>query len=341
MSCYNLCLLGFGNVGRALAELLVKKDEEMREEFGIEWRITGVATRRMGWLASPEGFDLVKLLAGDVVANVEPQPYGVREWLKTARADVLFETTSLNHLTGRPAIDYLRAALEAGAHAITANKGAVVHGYRELSELARNVGKRFFFEATCLDSAPVFSLFRETLPAARLLSFKGIFNSTTTVILEEMEAGKSFEDGVRRAQALGITETDPSQDVDGWDAAVKLCAIANVLMSVPLKLDEIEREGIRGLNTEKVRAARDVGRPFRLVARAARTIDNRVVASVRPEQISGDDPLGAISGTSLMVHFELDMMPGLTVTSHHPNLQSTAYAFARTCNALKAQVNEN
>ena len=108
MSCYNLCLLGFGNVGRALAELLVKKDEEMREEFGIEWRITGVATRRMGWLASPEGFDLVKLLAGDVVANVEPQPYGVREWLKAARADVLFETTSLNHLTGRPAIDYLR-----------------------------------------------------------------------------------------------------------------------------------------------------------------------------------------------------------------------------------------
>src|SRR5205085_1251991 len=239
-----------------------------------------------------DGFEVKELLSGTQTERVEAQPFNVREWLKAAHAQVLFETTSLNHLTGQPAIDYLRAALEAGAHAITANKGAIVHGYRELSELAQTVGKRFFFEATCLDSAPVFSLFRETLPAARLLSFKGIFNSTTTVILEEMEAGKSFEDGVRRAQALGITETDPSQDVDGWDAAVKVCAIANVLMSVPLKLDEVEREGIRGLNPEKVRAARDVGRPFRLVARAARTIDDRVVASVRPEQVFGDDPLG-------------------------------------------------
>src|SRR5207237_5861630 len=150
------------------------------------------------------------------------------------------------------------------------------------------------------------------------------------------EAGKSFEDGVRRAQALGITETDPSQDVDGWDAAVKVCAIANVLMSVLLKLDEIEREGIRGLSPEKVRAAREEGRPFRLVARAARTTDDRVVASVRPEQVFGDDPLGTISGTSLMVHFELDMMPGLTVTSHNPNLQSTAYGLlADFINAVK------
>jgi len=336
MRCYNLCLLGFGNVGRALAELLVKKDEEMRERFGIEWRITGVATRRRGWLARPEGFDVSKILAGEPLEHFELEPKDVREWLKMARADVLFETTSLNHETGQPAIDYIRAALELGAHAITANKGVVVHGYRKLNELAGTAGKRFFFEATCLDSAPVFSLFRETLPAANLNGFKGIFNSTTTVILEEMEAGKSFDEGVRRAQMLGVTETDPAHDVDGWDAAVKVCAIANVLMNVPLRLDEIEREGIRGLTNEMVRVAREEGRPFRLVSRAARIVDGGVAASVRPEQISLNDPLGSVSGTSLMIHFDLDMMPGLTIASHNPNLQSTAYGLlADFINAVK------
>ncbi len=197
MKRYNLSLLGFGNVGGALARLLASKAEEMREEFGIEWRITGVASRRLGWRVSQEGFDVERLLAGDLSGSVKAE--NVREWLSAARADALFETTSLNHETGQPARDYIRAALEHGAHAITANKGAVVHGYRELTELARERGKKFFFEATCLDSAPVFSLFRETLPAARLKSFKGAFNSTTTLILEEIEAGKSFEDGVERA----------------------------------------------------------------------------------------------------------------------------------------------
>jgi homoserine dehydrogenase len=323
MKTFNLCLLGFGNVGRALARLLDDKSAEMREGYGIEWRITGVATRRMGWIASAEGLPVESLLSGAVAAGASP-PGNAREWLAAARCDVMFEITSLEPLTGEPAVGHVRAALEAGAHVVTANKGAIVHAYRELRALAGARGRRFLFDATVTDM-PVFSLFRECLPAVRLRAFSGILNSTSNVILEEIERGRTFAEGVRRAQTLGIAETDPTYDVDGWDAAVKTCALANVLMDTPLRLDEIEREGIRALDAESVRAGRAAGRPYKLVSRAERTAGGGVAARVRAEQIAADDPLAAVNGTSLSINFESDILPGLTVTAHHPDLQSTAY----------------
>ena len=333
---YNLCFLGFGNVGRALARLLETKSVEMEEQFGIRWRIAGVATRRMGWIAAPDGIETDEILAGKNVRQVVPAPRDVREWLRAARADVLFETTSLEPQTGQPAIEHLRAALESGAHAITANKGAVVHGFEELSALAAERGKRFMFESTVADCLPVFSLFRETLPAARLLSFRAVLNSTTSIILEEIERGRTFDEGVARAISLGVTETDPGYDVDGWDAAVKVCALARVLMSAPLKLEDVRREGIRDLNAESIRAARAAGTPFKLISQAQRTEEGRVSASIAPERIAPDDPLSSTSGTTLTINFELDVLHGLTLTAHSPNLQSTAYGLlADFINAVK------
>lgn len=318
MKRYRLCFLGFGNVGRALARLLVAKSTELRERYEIEWEIVGVATRRMGWRASGEAIDVSN--ADDIQSQL-----GFSEWLATARPDVLFETTSLNPETGQPAIDYLKASLQAGAHTITANKAPIVYAYDELNEIAKTNGKSFLFEATVLDSAPVFSLFRETLPGVKVRGFSGVFNSTTNVILETMEAGRSFAEGVKTAQELGVAETDPTHDVEGWDSIMKICAIARVILRTPLLPSEVRREGIRGLDSETVQAARAEGRPFKLLSRATVNADGSVTASVRPEQIGAGDPFGSVRGTSLAIHFELDTIPGLTVVSHRPNLQSTAY----------------
>ncbi|MEP6637049.1 MAG: homoserine dehydrogenase [Acidobacteriota bacterium] len=325
MKQYNLAFLGFGNVGRALVRLLIAKEAELRDQYGIEWRITGVASRSRGWLTRAEGYEPATVLANDLLAEKSSRATGIAEWLAASKPDVVFETTSLNPETGQPAVEYLQSVLSSGAHAVTANKGALVYGYDELSELALRSGKHFLFEATVLDSAPVFSLFRETLPAVKLRAFAGIFSSTTNVILESMEAGRTFDEGVKTAQELGITETDPSHDIDGWDASVKVCALARVLMKKPLMPADVRREGIRGLTTRRLQEARSDGKAFKLVARARVTEDGSVSASVRPEQLSVTDPLGSVRGTSLAVHFELDMMPGLTITSHRPNLQSTAY----------------
>ena len=323
MKQYNICFLGFGNVGRALARLLVAKSTELRETYNIEWRITGVATRRMGWLSSENGFDVASLLSGQ--ANETSSSVGVTEWLSKARPHVLFETTSLNPETGQPAIDYMRASLQSGAHTITANKAPIVYAYEELNAIAQAHGKRFLFESTVLDSAPVFSLFREALPVIRLRGFSGIFNSTTNVILETMEAGRTFEEGVKTAQDLGVTETDPSHDVDGWDATMKVCAISRVILKKVLLPKDVSREGIRGLNAALLQKARADGKPYKLLSRVRISEDGSLSASVRPEQIAVSDPLGSVRGTSLGIHFELDMIPGLTIISHRPNPQSTAY----------------
>ena len=322
MKRYRLCFLGFGNVGRALARLFVSKTTELRDNYGIEWEITGVATRRMGWRASGDAIDVTTLLSGNDETPSEP---GLNEWLARAKPDVVFETTSLNPETGQPAIQYLSASLQAGAHTITANKAPLVYAYDELNELAISKGKRFMFEATVLDSAPVFSLFRETLPAAKVRGFSGAFNSTTNVILETMEAGRSFAEGVKTAQELGVAETDPTHDIEGWDSIMKVCAIARVILRAPLLPADVRREGIRALDPATLQAARAEGKPYKLISRATVNSDGSVTASVRPEQVALTDPLGAVRGTSLAIHFELDTIPGLTIVSHRPNLQSTAY----------------
>lgn len=322
MKLYRICFLGFGNVGRALARLFVSKSTELRDKYDIEWEVVGVATRRMGWRASENAIDVARLLDGsDQTESVQ----GIDEWLARAKPDVVFETTSLNPETGQPAIEYLRKSLQAGAHTITANKAPLVYAYDELNELAIAQGRRFMFEATVLDSAPVFSLFRETLPAVRVRGFSGAFNSTTNVIIETMEAGRSFDEGVKTAQELGVAETDPSHDVDGWDSIMKVCAMARVILKVPLLPPNVRREGIRGLDPATLQAARVEGRPYKLVSRVVVNADGSVMASVRPEQVAASDPLGGVRGTSLAIHFELDVMPGLTIMSHRPNLQSTAY----------------
>jgi homoserine dehydrogenase len=322
MKRYRLCFLGFGNVGRALARLLVSKSAELRDSYGIEWEITGVATRRMGWRASGHSIDVSKLLSSNDETDSES---GINNWLARARPDVVFETTSLNPETGQPAIDYLKASLQHSAHTITANKAPIVYAYDELNEIAKAKDRRLLFESTVLDSAPVFSLFRETLPAARVRGFSGVFNSTTNVILETMEAGRSFAEGVKTAQDLGVAETDPSHDVDGWDSIMKVCALARVILQVPLLPNDVRREGIRGLDSASLQAARAEGKPYKLLSRAIVNADGSVNASVRPEQIAAGDPLGGVRGTSLAIHFELDTIPGLTIVSHRPNLQSTAY----------------
>lgn len=125
MKTYNLCLIGFGNVGRALLRLLHEKTEQMQSEHGVAWRLAGVATRRLGWMANAAGLETSALLEGRAFAHTKCADVG--EWLRAARADVLLEASSLSKRDGQPAIDYIRAALEYGAHAVSANKGPIVY----------------------------------------------------------------------------------------------------------------------------------------------------------------------------------------------------------------------
>ena len=246
-------------------------------------------------------------------------------WMHAAKPDVLFEASSLNAETGEPAISHVRTALHIGAHVVSANKGPVLHAYPELSSLAASRGLRFFFESAMMDGAPVFSLFREALPAIELRGFRGVINSTTTVILEAMQAGGTLEEAIAEAQRLGVAETDPSADIDGIDAAVKVVEVANVLMGGSLRLADVSRKGIRDITAAQLRQAHGNGEAWRLVSRARRQPDGSIFASVAPERLKGDDPLAHVHGTSLLIAFETDIFKELIISERDPGPEATAY----------------
>ena len=311
-------------MGRALLRLLVAKETELRRRYDVRWRLTGVATRRAGWVADPDGLNPLALLNGHWPPRPPAGiPQSVSEWIEQSRADVLFETSSLEPVSGQPAIDHLKAALDYGAHAISANKGPVVHAYQELVSLARERGKKYLCEATVMDGVPIFSLFPAGLPATELRGFSGVLNSTTNLILTEVEKGMSFEEAVRRAQSLGIAESDPSNDLDGWDSAVKVVALSTVLMGVPVKLDQVLRTGVRDLSPEKVRSVRAAGMRYKLVCRAERR-GAGVECMVRPELLLSSDPLANLEGSSSAIRFDLDVF-SFSIVEHNPGIDATAY----------------
>jgi homoserine dehydrogenase len=342
MSHYRLALLGFGNVGRAFARLLLSKEVELASTYDIHFIVTGIATGHHGCAIDPNGIDLNKALAlvesGRSLSTLTQVPVADSlAFVHSVPADLLFENSPVNHESGEPAVTHLRTALERGMHAITANKGPVVHAFRELTSLAAAKSRKFLFESTVMDGAPIFSLFRSALPAAQLTSFRGILNSTTNLILGRMENDETFENAVKYCQQIGLAETDPSGDVDGWDAAIKVAALVTVLMRFPLKPQEVERTGIRGLTAQMVAEARTQGKRWKLVCTAEKT-GNTVRGRVAPELVDPSSPFYSVEGSSSIIEFHTDVLSSLSIVEGNPGPETTAYGLlADFVDAVKDQ----
>jgi homoserine dehydrogenase len=166
-------------------------------------------------------------------------------------------------------------------------------------------------------------MFPYGLPATDIRGFSGVLNSTTNVVLTEIEKGRSLDEAVKRAQAMGIAETDPTADLDGWDSAVKVVALAIVLMGANVRLEQVQRTGIRELSEEKIRSVRSAGMRYKLVCRAERRGDG-VNCSVGPEMLLASDPLASLEGSSSAIRFDLDVF-GLSLVEHNPGVEATGY----------------
>ncbi len=327
---YRLCLVGFGNVGKAFARLLLKKETELAEKYGLSFTVTGIITGSHGQAISPSGLNLEQALervqAGkdlDALSTVDT-PFDSLSFIEQCPADFMFETTPVNPQSGQPALDHIRKALEVGMNVVTANKGPVVHGYRTLTALAKEKGKRFLFESAVMDGAPIFALFREPLVGANLISFHGILNSCTNLLLELMEQGQTLDEAVAYGRSIGITETDPSNDIDGWDASIKVAALVTVLMGVPLTPQDVDRTGIRGVTPAMITEAKAAGERWKLVC-SAEKLDGQIVTKVAPQRVGPDSPLFSVNGTSSYCQFKLDVLPGLGVLESDPGPETTAY----------------
>ena len=350
MPHYKLAFLGFGNVGKALAELLLRKQADIQAQLGITFTVTGITTGSHGTAIDPEGIDLTQALGLvnsrknlDPISNIQSfdtaqdrSPISISlDFIQYCGAEVLFESIPVNYASGQPAVDYIRAALQSGMHVATANKGPIVHAYRKLTELAKSHGRKFYFESAVMDGAPVFALFREALPVANLRSLRGVLNSTTNLLLTLMEEGNSFQEAVAYAQSIGIAETDPSGDIDGWDAAIKVCALVTVLLGVPLKPEDVDRTGIRSLSLEDIIQAKAEGKRWKLVCEAVREGDH-VRARVAPQKVGVESPLYGVMGTTSIVEFESDVLGKLSLIESDPGPHTTAYGLlADFLNAVK------
>lgn len=336
-----ICLMGFGNVSQAFVRLVEQKSTELASQYGVNFTFTAIATGGHGRAINPEGIDAQKAL--DLYQkdqsldslSASNAPRDIEEFIFRSGADFLLENSPVNYQTGEPALTHIRSALKNGIHAVSANKGPVAHAYGELTALAKEHHVHFLFESAVMDGAPIFSVFREALPAMQVEGFEGILNSCTNLLIEHMEDGETFEDAVAYAQSIGITETDPSGDIDGWDAAIKVAALANVLMDTPMKPQDVQREGIRDLSQTEIQQAQRDGQRWKLVCRAEKK-NGMVIASVAPEMVPSKSPLYSVNGTSSFIVFRTDVLPGLGILESHPGPDTTAYGLlADILNILK------
>ena len=325
-----LVFIGFGNVAQAFARMVTERGARLAEQYDLTLRTTGIATARHGCVLAS---DIDLIAAAEAVGRGEsltglPGVVAAADAFSVidrCAADVLFETSPLNPLTGEPAAAYIRQALARALHVVTANKGPLAFAYRELQALANRQHVQFRFEGTVMDGAPVFNLVESCLPGAQVLGFAGLLNSTTNIILSGMESGQSFDAALADAVRRGIAEANADFDIDGWDAAVKAVALANVLMQTDARPADVARRGIRGITVEQLRKASAAGCVIRLLARGEPTASG-VRLSVAPEMLPLASPLGAARGASNAVTLKTDLMGELTVTETDPGVEQTAYA---------------
>ena len=305
-----LALIGYGNVGRAFARLIEQK-------YAVfPFRIVAVHTLRHGTAFDPGGLP--------VEPSFGPPAASVAEFIDRARPEVVIELTTLNPATGEPAISHIRAAFARRNHVVTANKGPIAHAYAALAAEAREAGVEFRFESTVMDGAPVFNLARNTLPGCRIRGFTGVLNSTTNVVIEALRAGRSLEDGIEEARRIGITEADATYDIDGWDAAAKTAALANVFLDAKVTPLDVDRRGIARLTPEKLLALKAQGKTIRLVSRAHCT-STGLKLRVRAEVIEDTDILASARGTSSLLLFDTDLMGTIGTVEINPGVEQTAY----------------
>ena len=270
-------MLGCGTVGSAVVRLLRENGAEITRRTGAELRLARVAVARLG-RARDLSFD-PGVLTGDAAA-VAADP----------NVDVVVEV--MGGL--EPARSLLLAAIEHGKHVVTANKQLIARHGPEMFAAAARAGVDLRLEASVGAGVPVIQMLKESLAANRVTEVTGILNGTTNYILTRMaEDGSEFGEALQDAQRRGFAEADPTDDVEGHDAAAKLAILATIAFHTPVHADQVYREGIGRVSPQDIQYAAELGYALKLLA-IAREHDGRVEAHVHPAFLTRTHPLAAI-----------------------------------------------
>lgn len=352
-----IVLVGFGVVGQSVARLFLERREVLARRYGIRPVVVAIADRS-GVVSAARGIDLAIALeakkrdgglralgasadgrvptsscetasheSSGFPARSAPQdgrsPVGPRPY-EGIECDALIEVTPSNLADGEPALSTIRAALGAHRHVITANKGPLAHALPALLELARHHGVALRFSGAVGGGTPILDFAGKCLPGNRVLGLRGILNGTSNYILSRMSSdGLSFDAALREAQSAGYAEADPTADVEGLDAAAKLSILANWAMECRVTIRDVAREGIRGVTSEAMSAARREGAAIKLIASA-----DAEGLRVRPERVALTDPL-CVHGALNAVTFVTEDAGAQTLVGKGAGGPETASAIVR------------
>lgn len=318
MKTVRLVLAGFGVVGRDFAELLDRKQEYLRQHFEIDARLVGVGNASSGFIYREDGLDIPSVLELWAARRPLSEYERVQHWgtilegLLETSAHMLVETTPTNLRDAEPGLSHIRTALDLGMHVVTANKGPGALAGVELLAQARQRGVQLRMEASVMAGTPVISTILEGMAGARVQAVRGIINGTTNYILSAMATGREYADVLAEAQAMGCAETDPTADVEGYDAVAKTLILAALVFNQPLRLEQVGRQGITALSAAEMRQAVGEGKRIKLIATLQRT-GEQLEASVAPQSLPLSDPLARVDGLTNALSIQSDTLSEVTI----------------------------
>ena len=302
-----ISIVGLGTVGRWVLDAIE------RHAATLDLRIVALANRRDGFVYREEGLGPGQLASYGSLADLD----GDARWptalagIEASETDILVEVTQSPATDGEPGLAYMRAAMAHGASVATSNKWPVALDGCELVRLAAERGVGFRAESTVMSGTPVLSTLVDGIAGARPRRLRGVLNATVNFICSRIAAGARYEDALADARAAGLTEADPSADVDGHDSAAKLMILSALVFGTQLALDDVAVKGISAVTEDEFRSAVADGRRIVEVA----TLDpERGRYEVEAVALAPSDPLFAIQGTTNAVSLEVDPLGELMIS---------------------------
>ncbi|SKC92604.1 homoserine dehydrogenase [Maledivibacter halophilus] len=330
----NIGIVGFGGVGKAFVKLLYDKKNYL-EKIGLDINLLYIINSTVG-IYNPEGINLKNLIE-NLDLNKKLDEFYASKYINTnfnkmieiKDIDTLIVMTPTNKETGQPGLSYIKQALENKINVVTADKGPVMLAYKKLNELAIKNNVQFKIGCTCGGALPTVNTGTIDMAGADILSIEGILNGTTNFILEHMENNMvSYHEALLEAQRLGIAETNPSLDVEGWDTAIKLLILTNVLMNQEKKLSDIAVKGITSLSLNDIEEAKRENMKYKLIGKT--TNDNgNIHMSVNLEKIDISHPFYIVNSKNKGVRYISDTLGDLTIMGGASGVRAASASILR------------
>lgn len=294
MKEYKIAILGFGSVGQGVLKVLLGSCGAFPEK-GVNFKVVAISDSK-GACVNPEGIDLGEALRNKRNGTLQRVDMTSMDVVKKIDYDILVEATPTDAKTGEPGLSYIIEAIRRGKHVVTSNKGPVALKYQMLTDLARENGVQFLYEATVGGAMPVFNLVRTPMAGNRVISIKGIFNGTCNYILTRMiSEGLPYEMVLSEAKELGYAEADPTYDVEGIDTALKIVILANSVFGMNVTLEDVDIVGISSVTLEALKLAGDNGYVVKLIGEVRPNGEEHIL-KVGPRLVPKAHPL-AVQGT--------------------------------------------